>query len=273
MVCGDIFSSLIGHISDKHNLSSNEYKTLYPDAATVSDNLHSLFSENFAGENNPGYQHGGTLSSWSSKSVKHTKEEIEISRKKAKDNYTPEKRSTNIEYWLNKGYTQEEAEEKLSERQTTFSLEICIEKLGQVEGTKRFKERQIKWHKSYKKTNYSKISQLLFWEIYDCLDKECIDDIYFAEFNNGIKSTINNEYCLDLISSTIKPDFFIKSLGKIIEFDGDYWHGTARGNQERDRLRDIEIVKSGYLVFHVKECNYKSDPARVIQECVEFLNG
>ena len=51
----------------------------------------------------------------------------------------------NIEWWLNQGYSEEEAKIKRSERQSTFSLEKCITKHGEEEGTRIWKERQVKW--------------------------------------------------------------------------------------------------------------------------------
>lgn len=57
-----------------------------------------------------------------------------------KDSY-----NTHIEFYINKGYSIEEAKVMLSERQRTFSLEKCIKKFGEIEGTKRYQERQEKW--------------------------------------------------------------------------------------------------------------------------------
>jgi len=50
------------------------------------------------------------------------------------------------EYWMSRhNMTEEEAIRKISERQSTFSLEKCIEKHGEVEGTKIWQARQDKW--------------------------------------------------------------------------------------------------------------------------------
>jgi len=56
--------------------------------------------------------------------------------------------STRVEYWLSQGFSEEEAKIKLIERQTTFSKKKLIEKLGEEEGIKRWKERQIKWQRT-----------------------------------------------------------------------------------------------------------------------------
>ena len=65
------------------------------------------------------------------------------------------KQSVNIEYWLNLGYSEEDAKQKLSERQSTFSLEKCISKYGEIEGSKIWKDRQVKWQNSLSKSNYN----------------------------------------------------------------------------------------------------------------------
>lgn len=273
-LCNNMFGSLTKHLNFIHDMSASEYKELYPDENIINEEMSKDLSERITGENNPGYQHGGTLSSWSTKSTKHTPEQIVASKQKAKNNLTPDKRPTNVEYWIKRGFTKEEAKKKVSERQTTFSLEICIEKYGEEEGRKRFADRQSKWHKSYKKSNYSKISQKLFWEIYNVIKSHEIDnDLFFAEFNCGEKSTVNSEYSLKLTKTSIKPDFFILSKKKIIEFDGDYWHSEKRSALQRDVERDNLIISNGYSVYHVKEKDYKTNPQKVIQECVGFLNG
>lgn len=51
----------------------------------------------------------------------------------------------NIEYWLSKGYSLEDAKIKLSNRQKTFSKDICIQKYGETDGLERFNNRQKKW--------------------------------------------------------------------------------------------------------------------------------
>lgn len=52
------------------------------------------------------------------------------------------------EYWLLKGYNDEEAKTKVGEIQSVFSLEKCISRFGEIEGTRIFNERQINWQKT-----------------------------------------------------------------------------------------------------------------------------
>jgi very-short-patch-repair endonuclease len=48
---------------------------------------------------------------------------------------------------------------------------------------------------------------------------------------------------------------------------------TARGNQERDSLRDEKLTSLGYEVLRVKERDWKQDQESVIKECLEFIHA
>ena len=67
-------------------------------------------------------------------------EKIDKISKQAKNNFTG-----SLQHWLNKGYSEEESKQLVSEHQVTFSLEICIKKYGEENGLKRWEERQNKW--------------------------------------------------------------------------------------------------------------------------------
>ena len=180
-----------------------------------------------------------------------------------------------IGYWEHKGYTTEEAKNKVSERQTTFSKKMCIEKYGEVEGIGKFKERQKKWLLNNKKSNFSKISQDLFWGILYSYASLKNDDIYFATYLNGEKdeSGKNNEYRLSVNESFVLPDFFNKTTGKIIEFDGVYYHRATPQNELREEKRDKMILDNGYQILHVNEFKYKEDKQKSIIECINFLKN
>ena len=77
-----------------------------------------------------------------------TQRENSLKFKKKKEN-NPDKYKgilpNQLDYWINKGYTKEQSEQKLSERQSTFSYNKCIEKYGLIRGYIRFKKRQEQW--------------------------------------------------------------------------------------------------------------------------------
>ena len=68
-------------------------------------------------------------------------------------------------------------------------------------------------------------------------------------------------------------DFYVKDNNKVIEFDGDYWHGERRGNQKRDKEREDDIRQNGFVnILRIKERDYKADPQKVVDECIRFIN-
>ena len=252
------------------------------------------FYEKVIKPRNPYTGHGSELSPWS-KDFKSYQGMTDSEKRKMirqrvfckdREDFDELKKNCNctLEYYLNKGMCEEEAKVALKERQSTFSLKKCIEKYGEEEGTRRFKERQEKWLKSldtpenkekikqgqlkgFKSTmgkGYSEISQQLFNAIRDRLPE--ITDMLYA--TNG------GEYIVDC--SPVKHpmlDFYIPSLKCWIEFDGDYWHGEARGNQERDRKREeaIKKVMPSIKLKRVSERDFKTNPELIIDECVEWI--
>lgn len=197
-----------------------------------------------------------------------------------------------VEYYIKRGYTRDEAEDMLANRQTTFSLDICIEKYGEEEGTKRWQERQEKWLASYNDKSdeemerinraknfdgkgYSNISQEVFWDLYNKV-KVDYKNIYFATLDKETKeyTEMNNEYFVRDGSKCFFLDFYVKDINKVIEFDGDYWHNqNLPGNKEREETRDNALKELGYNILHIKERDYKNDKEKVLQECLDFLKS
>jgi very-short-patch-repair endonuclease len=240
------------------------------------------WGEKIKGENNGAYNHGGRFSPYSKKFIKYDdltdeekEEKISGMYKNLSERLTDGtgRMRTQVEYWTKQGFTEDEAIDKISKLQVTFSLEKCIEKYGEEEGQKRWKERQKKWLNSFDKQNYSMISQKLFWSIYEQINNK-YKQIYFAQLNPRTKKLTehkNFEYKLDVGKSYCKLDFFIKDINKCIEFDGDYWHGESRGNKTRDEQRNQLIEESGIKIFHIKERDYKIDPDKCLMDCMSFI--
>lgn len=275
-----------------------EYITEFPDAKLICEKVSNaisestkcsmsrpeikeLFSKRFSGNNNPNSKSRTSLEqrqriSPFSKSFKKydnlSNEEKRASIKALLKTDDSTRMTTSIEYWLKKGYTEEEAKEKLSERQRTFTLEKCIKKYGEEKGLEIWKDRQFRWQLNYKHLNYSKISQELFWSIFNILNDEC----YFAQNNNGKidSSGKNHEMRIKTKSSSVSVDFYYPKTNSIIEFDGDYWHSNTRQfvNKQRDIDRDNSLRNTGYnRILHIKESDYRKNKNEVIQRCVNFL--
>lgn len=264
---------LTSHIFRKHNLKAKDYRQLFPNAEIRCSSLLQKQSNRIKGSNNPAFQHGGYLSPFSEKFFKGS-DNIEKVKEKAKSRKRElNADTTKLEYWLKKTNGDIELAKKLlSERQSTFSLKKCVEKYGEENGKNLWLDRQEKWHKSFKKSNFSKVSQELFWEISKKL--ETLDNIYFAQLSENKKIDIsgkNNELRLKL-DKMILPDFIDIEKKKIIEFDGTYWHGKiGHGNKEREEHRDQILINSGYTVLHINEFEYKNNKQGVIEKCINFL--
>ena len=107
----------------------------------------------FTSTYNPGLNHGGRLSPWSKKFIKYENiadEELDkLLEQRIREFVNSKNENCNnplrVDYYIKRGATPEEAEQLLKERQTTFSLKICIEKYGLEEGCKRFASRQENW--------------------------------------------------------------------------------------------------------------------------------
>jgi very-short-patch-repair endonuclease len=185
---------------------------------------------------------------------------------------------TQMEYWISRGMSEGDAKERISNLQKTFSLEICIEKHGEEEGTRIWTERQAKWIKNYKKNNFSMVSQELFQVLWEII-KYDFNDVYFATLNEDkeifTNTEINHEYRLVLPGKTLIPDFFIESKKLVIEFDGIYWHDHNRRNKPENQLReskrDESLINNGYRVLRVNEKEWKESKEETIDRCIDFI--
>jgi hypothetical protein len=133
---------------------------------------------------------------------------------------------SNTGYWINKGYSKEEAKLKVSEHQTTFSKEICIKKYGEEEGLKRFTERQNKWSKSLTENGNLKMG---YSKISQELFYSILDECSINGRENICFATHNGEFKLDKHSGGIwLYDFVDLNNNKIIEYNGDDYHGNPK---------------------------------------------
>lgn len=146
----------------------------------------------------------------------------------------------------------------------TNSEKYYIEKYGEVDGKIKYKELVLSKMAQFK-DKYSKVSQDLFWNIYDGIIEKDNEKCYFYE--------LNDEYTFFVWNNDIKiinVDF--KMGNKIIEFDGDYLHSKEE-QIKIDKMRDDYLIKKGYIVKRVKEKEYKLNKECVINECLKFLNN
>lgn len=286
-ICQLKANCLASHIVRMHKMTCKEYTEKY-NLPTRSEKYLKGCSDRLKGDKNPGYQHGGKFSSLSDKFIyADSTDKKEIIEKITNSMKTSGKCSTTLKYWTDQGFSPEEAEQKLSERQTTFSKQICIKKYGAELGLEKWKDRQEKWQNTLNNKppeeieeinrkklgfikGFSKISQKLFKSLLPHLNGK---KVYFANNDNKLNRKNQEFFYISPEKHKFFLDFYCPETKKIIEFDGDYWHGEARGNQEKDRERDRVLTENGFQVLRVAERDYKKDPDKVIRDCVEFLNG
>jgi hypothetical protein len=201
-----------------------------------------------------------------------------------------------VKYWIKKGYSEEEAKQKVSERQRTFTLEKCIEKYGEEDGIKRYTERQTKWsakvEEQYRQGLFSKIPYSQNSNIYSKFEKDIVDSII-----ESLDIDINDIYCyktsqfrLENTNEDCKNKIFSYDLtigNKIIEFNGDFWHMnpdmydsdyvhpysnlSAEEKWEIDEIKLNCAFQNGYEVLTIWEQEYNENKEATIQKCIEFL--
>ena len=262
--------------STHDKISSNAIKSM------SRPEMKKIFSDKISGNKNPNSKENTTLeqrqniSPFSKKFKKYdgmTDEEKHCMIRKNIQCDRDDKSQTQIKYWINKGYTEDDAKEKIKEIQTTFTLKKCIEKYGEEQGKIIFRNRQEKWQNSFKHLNYSKISQELFLEIYKRIEnKKC----FFAINDNGVEdySGHNHELRIKTDVSVVSVDFYYPLTNSIIEFDGDYWHSETRNsvNKTRDEVRDKSLKAVGYTrILIIRECDYRKNKEQTIKKCIDFL--
>lgn len=191
--------------------------------------------------------------------------------------------TTDIEYYRKKGFSDEDAKIQLSKRQSTFSLKKCLEKYGEIQGPIVWKNRQEKWNKSLLengnlKVGFSKISQELFNIISTNLQEEYV---FYGTKNEKVICDSKNGFMYDFTYVLNK---------KIIEFNGDVYHGnpklykkddrphpfkdiTAEELWKKDQIR-INFAKSnGFDILTIWESDYKQNKNDTIALCLGFLNS
>ena len=192
--------------------------------------------------------------------------------------------NTKLSYWIEEGYSPEEAAEMLKERQATFTLNKCIAKYGEEKGHRVFKERQKRWKASLQQN---------FIEHGDGRSPS-------SQFANSIIQAIcsrlqiqvptKEKYIRDgSTGMAYSYDFTLKQKRKIIEFNGDYWHcnpaiyeaeyfnkskkKTAQEIWDYDQVKIELAEQKGYQVLTIWESDWNADPSRTIEKCIKFISG
>ena len=312
-----VISIFPGHLKLHEGWTSEAYKAKFHGHATQSKKLlaekgdggkiggarmrepeyKEMLSERAKGENNPMHrtkttdEYRRSLSPFSPAFYEKRYPELTYSECQVLANqksYSFEKTSwTQKSYWIKMGFNEADAIKNVSELQRTFSLDICIKKLGEEAGLARWKQRQELWKSKVFNDDVhigrgrSKVSEKLFEEIKNELGKENCADVLDGANEKSFWDK-DKKKCY-------KFDFTKVSSKRIIEFNGDYWHCNPAKYEPsyHHKIKDasaeeiwnyddekINVAKeNGYTVLTIWEQDFRNDPDKVIDICINFING
>lgn len=136
---------------------------------------------------------------------------------------------SNVEYWINKGYSENESKKLVKKSQTTFSREICIEKYGYEKGIEIFNERTKRWLNSLKDNDNIFIG-------YSAISQELFAEIFKRLENRNFKYALNGgEFKIKKENGGYYfYDFTDVDNKLIIEYNGDMYHANPLVYNESD---------------------------------------
>jgi hypothetical protein len=284
--CGICDCIKYGNFADHlkvHNISATEYKSIFPEAKVIPLKKQEVMR----GNKNPGYKHGGRLSPWSNKSLVHSEEQIEQSKKKAKQNYTSIR---TLQYWLNKGFSEADAKIELGKHQSR-NLEFFIKKYGEVIGKEKWNNKVNSWQNTMLEKPDSEKIEINLKRAY----KNGSVSKGETALMNDLKSLLNDsdnvksQLILHIPNSSNFFKYDIVYKDKIIEYNGDIWHAnpvlfdsddipkfpkntrTAKEIWEKDLKKEKIALDEGYKVLVIWESDYHNNKNLVIQKCLNFL--
>jgi hypothetical protein len=210
---------------------------------------------------------------------KHTNRKKIAADKTSKIFLEGDRLPSQVPYWIKKGYDEETSKQMVLDRRVINSVDAIMQRKNcSKEEAEQFRaDITKKWIKSFQKMTYSKISQELFWGIYDKI-KDNYNNIFFATLDpskNRDDSRKNHEFLVNVGKTHRKLDFYIKDINKCIEFDGTYWHGIkGKGNKSREEEREKQIIKTlNCKILHIKEADFVSNKEEVINRCLDFIEN
>lgn len=294
-ICGFEGNSLLSHIRHKHNMTPDEYKVKYK-----IETLHVMNDE----------QKRNLSDLWKKR----------FSEKKWKDIYALNKKSHfTTKFWLGKGFTEEEAVQKISELQSSISkrrdyknspthlstkfwmdrdytdkqaAEIIHDIQSELSSrSKKFKGKKHSTESKMKVSNsmkdYINSHGKIKWANHfgDLSTPQYrsngeIELFLFVKNELGYNA-VANDFVLDKYNVDIIVD------KKIIEYFGDYWHGSellfendevhkhiglsASEIRKRDDQKIKEMENAGYKVLIIWESEYISNSDEVKMKIKNFL--
>ena len=157
-------------------------------------------------------------------------------------------------------------EEVITCRETGEPLKFYTMEMGYGNSNLQLSRNGFVWTDIFT-SNFSTVSQNMFWELYKLLDDTYKKDCYFSTLNEEVKVPIEEQHS-PYNKFNYSMDFIYKN--KNIEFDGDYWHSLS-WVQEKDVLRDKYLKGKGYEILRIQEKDYRYNKQETLNKCIKFL--
>jgi hypothetical protein len=187
---------------------------------------------------------------------------------------------TRTEYWLKKGFTESEAIEIISKRQSTFSKEKCIEKYGYEKGIEVFKNRQLKWVESLKSNpNINEIRKRQNSYSDDKAILELIDRTSFLETTKSIimRGLVSNDidqfvdFVINEIDIKSSMDFYPYVNSRLIQKNYEV-NSTEIKNKFYEKVgNELNIGYYGNMIYD-DGIRYKSIKEYKLSQLFKSLN-
>lgn len=173
--------------------------------------------------------------------------------------------NTTIQYYLNKGFTPDESKQLLSDRQTTFSKDLCIKNHGVVKGMVVWETRQIKWRNTLDLKSdeekadilrrqcpsnqwYSKASIKFFDKLLEELKLDNTSNIFYKDNERFVHNRTTNKIYF--------YDFCLYDIMFIIEYNGSHVHPNIKVLEHTNTL---DTWKHVYNKKTAVECHLHDD--------------
>lgn len=217
-----------------------------------------------------------TLAYWKSKGIDSESAKTEISLvQKDRSSKSPATQKGSVgyscravEFWMNQGFNDSEARDKIRVIQTTNGIEYYTGKYGEEVGTALFNNRIEQWLTSPGNLKMvagrSKGSLSLFEGL-------------------GVGHYGPNEKTVRGKTKVHRVDYLYAK--KVIEFFGDYWHANpikygpeamirkkkASDIWQHDEKKIIDLRDAGYDVLVIWERDYQINPSLILEKCRKFI--
>lgn len=296
-ICGLRAGSIITrHMPSAHGISGEEFRSMYPGLRGVSESWRKTHSDISKSEKNPFRNHGGKYSPNSKKFVGYEnynedelQEALSNNRKKMSDSLlTNNNLNSRISYWTARGYSEEEAASLVSERQRTFTLDLCIERYGAPFGILVWEKRQSKWQETLNSKSPEEKIAIGKRKMKGRTTSSKIE-IEIADRLEGAGYNVDRQF--GIISDNGRAKLYDIRVGdKIIEINGEYWHADPVRYKRGDKVKigktqvPVEVIwakddykrelaeTSGYSILTVWEWETKDIDA-CLSKCIKFLEG